>query len=133
MPGNDAGTGVGHGEHAIAGRNHAVDIAVAVHVNEGIEAIEEIVAHVKDIGVLKMQDHIAVGMSRPGVEGVNGFPFQCSVSSSLKVTIGRAASGDGGIAWLKISRNCSVLMRTRTLSWATMTAPASPKASLPPV
>ena len=74
MPGNDPRAGVGHGENAVTGCNHAADIAVAVHIDEGIETIEEIVAHVKDIGLLKMEDCISVGMPRSGMEGMNGLP-----------------------------------------------------------
>ena len=46
--------------------------------------------------------------------------------------IGSAAAGDGGVVLLNTALNCSVLMRRRTFSWATIMAPALAMFSLPP-
>jgi len=52
--------------------------------------------------------------------------------SDVNVTTGSALGGEGGtlrfISWM----NCSVLIRLRTLSCATITAPAVARFSLPP-
>ena len=44
---------------------------------------------------------------------------------SLKVTTGRATLGEAGTLSPKNAMNCSVLMRRRTLSWATIRVPAA--------
>ena len=41
--------------------------------------------------------------------------------------------GDGGVVFLKNSEKLSLLMRSRTRSWATMTDPFAARFSLPPV
>ena len=56
-----------------------------------------------------------------------------NVTSVPKVTSGSARRGDGSTRRLKNARNCSVLIRLRTLSCATISAPASARLSLPPV
>jgi hypothetical protein len=55
------------------------------------------------------------------------------VTASLNVTTGSAFGGAAGSRMLKAAMNCSVLMRRRTFSWATMSDPASPRSLLPPV
>ena len=47
--------------------------------------------------------------------------------------MGSAALGLGGVFRLNIALNCSVLIRVRTLSCATMMTPAPAMFSLPPV
>ncbi len=59
-------------------------------------------------------------------------PLICRVTASLKVTTGSAFAGEGGNFMPIASMNCSVLRRRRTLSWATMRAPASPRSLFPP-
>ena len=60
-------------------------------------------------------------------------PFQWNVTASVKVTTGSAPSGEGGIFRPNAAMNCSALMRRRTFSCATRSAPALPMLSLPPV
>ena len=59
-------------------------------------------------------------------------PFWYSDTWSVKVTTGRAIMGEAGVVRLNTLLNCSMLMRRRTFSCATMTAPAVPKFSFPP-
>ena len=47
--------------------------------------------------------------------------------------MGSAASGEGSIFRPKAAMNCSELIRRRTFSWATRSAPVFPRFSLPPV
>ena len=60
-------------------------------------------------------------------------PSRWNVTLSLKVTIGSATSGEGGVLRSKMALYCSVLSRLRTLSCATIATPALPKFSFPPV
>ena len=59
-------------------------------------------------------------------------PFQWNVTSDPNVTTGSAT---GGACWVRptTSLNWAGFIRRRTLSWATISAPALPKFSLPPV
>ena len=61
------------------------------------------------------------------------WPLRWKVSPSVKVTTGSAAWGEAGDSRSRNSLKLSTLMRARTLSCATITEPASPKFSLPPV
>ena len=60
-------------------------------------------------------------------------PFRWKVVSAENVTTGSASFGAGFVFMPMNSMNCSELMRFLTLSWATITAPALPRFSLPPV
>ena len=57
----------------------------------------------------------------------------CIVTASEKVTTGSAARGAEGTRRFSDAMNCSDDIRLRTLSCATMMAPAFPKFSFPPV
>lgn len=59
--------------------------------------------------------------------------FKWNATPSMKVTMGSALAGEGSTLELSAAINCSLLMRVRTLSCATMMTPALAKFSLPPV
>jgi hypothetical protein len=80
-----------------------------------------------------MDEGVAIRVRRGHVERVDLVAVEVKVTACSKVTTGSAMAGAGGTFMPKSSTNCSVVIRRRTLSWATMRAPPSPRFSLPPV
>src|SRR6185369_12474648 len=64
MSRNDPGVVVGQRQNFVGGGNHPVDFSAGTGVDDRVRAVEKSVAHVNDVGLVKMNVDIGVGMRR---------------------------------------------------------------------
>ena len=120
-------------ESAIGAGNRAVERSARRRVDERIHLVEEDIAHVHDVGVPEVHDRVAVGVGARDVADDDLLAVQMELTSLAKVTTGSAMRGSGLTFMFMKAMNCSLDIRLRTLSCATITTPALPRFSLPPV
>ncbi len=132
VAGDDHRLLVGDAEAGLDGGDGAVDRAARIEVDEGQHAVEKGVAHVEHVGARPVDQHVAVGMGVVDMDDADVVAVEVE-GEVLAEGDHRQRARRATAAPRSPRTTCSIDMRARTLSWATMTVPARPRFSFPPL